>query len=140
MTSATFQKYNKYSQPQLLKLAEKHFNAYIRNRDDQGGYFVCISCQKPKAIQRTCYHAGHYLSAGHHSFTRFNENNVHGQCDRCNLYLSANLINYRINLLKKIGEDAVQELEQSKNRFMKWDKLELIAIIETYKAKLKQAA
>ncbi|MBO9671945.1 MAG: recombination protein NinG [Sphingobacteriaceae bacterium] len=139
LTAKVIQKYKKESVSKLIKLAEKHFNAYIRLRDDRGGYFVCISCNSTKAIT-TAYHAGHYLSAGHHSYHRFNELNVHGQCLRCNCHLHGNLIPYRTNLVKKIGEQAVLELESTKNLSIKWDRLDLIAIIETYKSKLKQAA
>lgn len=141
LSSKTIQKYSKFSVAKLLKQAEDKFNAYIRFRDDKGGYYVCISCNSTKAITTDgSYHAGHYLSAGHHSYTRFNELNVNGQCLQCNYFLSGNLIKYRENLIKKIGEPAVFELEAFKNFSMKWDRLELIAIIETYKLKLKQAA
>jgi len=141
ISAKVIQKYKQYSVAKLLKMAEKYFNAFIRLRDDLGGYFICISCKKTIAITADgSYHAGHYLSAGNHSYTRFNELNVHGQCLKCNHFLSGNLINYRINLIKKIGEPAVLELEAFKNFSMKWDRLELIAIIETYKLKLKQAA
>ena len=42
---------------------------------------------------------------------RFEELNTHKQCMPCNSHLSGNLINYRINLIKKIGLEAVEWLE-----------------------------
>ena len=87
---------------QLIKIAVRHFHLYIRNRD-QGK--PCISCSKKTTLQ-----AGHFYSAGKHPQLRFNEDNVHGQCLRCNYYMSANLLNYRINLIDKIGMDRVYDL------------------------------
>jgi hypothetical protein len=52
--------------------------------------------------------------------------------------MSANLLNYRINLIDKIGMDRVYDLEQtvelSKKQSYKWDRFELVDIIEKYKA------
>jgi hypothetical protein len=115
---------------QLIKIAVRHFHLYIRNRD-QGK--PCISCSKKTKLQ-----AGHFYSAGKHPQLRFNEDNVHGQCLSCNYYMSANLLNYRINLIDKIGMDRVYDLEQtvelSKKQSYKWDRFELVDIIEKYKA------
>lgn len=130
--------YDKKSIPQLLKIAQKHFNAYIRYRDTKQGYFVCISCGKYKGLEKM--HAGHYLSAGHYSFLRFDENNVHGQCVGCNTYLHGNAIPYRINLINKIGAIEVEKLENFRHTSQKWDRFTLMEIIEKYKGLVKQAA
>ena len=131
MDSKTIQKYSKYSLPKLKEKATKHFNAFIRRRDAE---CTCISCGQRKPLQ-----AGHFYSAGHYPVLRFNENNVHGQCMRCNFYLSANLINYRVNLIEKIGREAVEELDEKVkvyNQFgHKWERFTLIEIIEKYKTK-----
>ena len=56
---------------------------------------------------------------------------------KCNYYESGNLINYRKNLIHKIGLQEVEKLdrvaEQSKQNPFKWDALYLIEIIEKYK-------
>src|SRR5690349_8773059 len=87
----------------LTQKLQKVFNAYIRERDKDLG---CISCGSHNQIQ-----AGHFYSAGHYPSLRFNEDNVHSQCLRCNYFLSANLLEYRKRLLKKIGEQRVQKLD-----------------------------
>jgi len=107
--------------PKLIAKAQKAFNARIRERDKDKG---CISCGG-KVEQ-----AGHYLSAGHHGVHRFNEKNVHGQCVRCNMYLSGNLINYRIGLVKRIGLQQVEILEGTRHKSHKWNRLELEEIIK----------
>ena len=111
------------SVPTLLKKAQKVFNKWIRERDRDRG---CISCGSEVT------EAGHYLSQGHHSAFRFNEVNTNGQCTRCNRFLHGNLINYRIGLVRKYGEEKVLMLENSRNRLKKWSRFELEEIIKIY--------
>jgi hypothetical protein len=122
--------YKNKTTAQLIKIAVRHFHLFIRKRD-QGQ--PCISCGKKTTLQ-----AGHFYSAGNHSVTRFEEDNVHGQCLRCNYWLSANLIPYRRNLIEKIGQERVDHLELlikiSKKTGFKWDRFSLIDIINKYKA------
>jgi len=90
-----------------LKLAQAKFNKFIMLRDK---HLPCISCgtMNPN-IQ---YAAGHYRSVGACPELRFNEDNCHKQCNsNCNNFLSGNPIEYRINLVKRIGLDRVVELE-----------------------------
>ena len=128
MTANEIQKYNKYTIPQLLKKATKVFNAFIRKRDEDQG---CISCGSYGNLQ-----AGHYYSAGHYPILAFNENNCNFQCVRCNMYLSGNLLEYRKNLIKKIGIAEVEKLDQIvarvKRTGYKHDRFKLIEIILKY--------
>ncbi len=115
----------------LVKATQIVFNKYIRLRDKDE---LCISCkQKPKKSN-----AGHYYNANNHWNVRFNENNVHLQCEHCNTFLSGNLINYRENLLKKIGAEEFNVLEGKSKVTRKFTKEELKEIIETYKKKIKE--
>ena len=93
------------SRAQWLKEAQTAFNAYIRIRDEKE---PCISCGRHHQGQ---YHAGHYLSTGARPELRFDEANVHKQCQPCNTHLHGNLILYRVNLIKKIGLEYVEWLE-----------------------------
>jgi hypothetical protein len=133
ITAAQIKKYNSKSVPELLKLAEKVFNKFIRERDSEDGWFRCISCQVPKKTEQM--NAGHYMSAGHNGSVRFDEDNCWGQCIACNCHLHGNLIRYRENLIRKIGEDSVKRLESISRITKKWDRLELIEIICRYKEK-----
>lgn len=115
----------------LVKATQIVFNKYIRLRDK---HELCISCkQKPKKSN-----AGHYYNANNHWNVRFDENNVHLQCEHCNTFLSGNLINYRENLLKKIGAEEFNVLEGKSKVTRKFTKEELKEIIETYKKKIKE--
>lgn len=98
-------KENVKTKSDYMKEAQYYFNKYIRLRDKYKG---CISCGK----MNEHFDAGHYRSVGTHPQLRFNEKNVHGQCRHCNSFLSGNLIEYRKNLIKRIGYDMVEWLEQ----------------------------
>jgi hypothetical protein len=114
-----------------IKLAQTVFNKYIRLRDAGN---VCISCEK-KPLKTN---AGHFFNANNHWNVRFNELNVHLQCEHCNTYLSGNLINYRENLLKKIGEEEFNLLSLEAKKTRKFTAQELKEIIATYKQKIKE--
>ena len=119
----------KKSVSQLKAIAVRHFHRFIRTRDKD---LPCISCGRYTKLQ-----AGHFYSAGNHPSVRFNEDNVHGQCIQCNHFLSANLLPYRANLIKKIGQERVDKItlnvEMSKKFGFKWSRLFLIETILKYK-------
>ena len=81
------------------------FNAFIRERDKNE---PCISCGKPNGGKEQ---AGHYRSVGSCPELRFEENNVFGQCIRCNMYEHGNLIEYRKGLVERVGLHVVEWLE-----------------------------
>jgi hypothetical protein len=115
-----------------LKLTQQIFNKYVRLRDNGK---VCISCQKPINGVK---HASHYLSAGGHSIVRFHENNVWTSCYKCNVQLSGNQVEYRKELIKKIGTQQVEWLENNGSKEKKWTKDELKELMQKYKLKCKQ--
>jgi hypothetical protein len=90
------------------KEAQAEFNSFIRARDSMLG---CVSCgQSPNQGQR---HASHYRSVAAASHLRFNTWNVHASCAQCNSMKSGNVVEYRIRLVDKIGQERVEGLEQS---------------------------
>ncbi len=114
-----------------VKELQTIFNKYIRLRDTG---LPCISCNKYNIKKKN---AGHYRSAGGNPELRFEELNVHLQCEYCNTYLHGNLIDYRINLITRIGLDKVEWLE-SKHIPKKYTKNELIEMKELYRNKIKE--
>ena len=124
----------------LKNKAQTVFNEWVRLRDsDENGVFKCIACGEIKG--KSQLQAGHYYSAGEYSNLRFNPFNVNGECLHCNYYSGDHLIGYRENLEKKIGMEELQKLDMlaqySKRTSFKWDKFELIEIIEIYTPKVK---
>ncbi len=122
----SIQKYSKKTTANLKLKAQKVFNAWIRKRDEGQ---PCISCGKFTTLQ-----AGHFKSAGKFNHMRFLEDNVHGQCLRCNFYLQQSDTLYKTNLIKKIGKDRVEKLElmAGDKSPHPTDRFHLIEIIEKY--------
>lgn len=111
-----------------LKEAQAAFNCWIKERDFS---LPCISCGRHHQGQ---YHAGHWLSVGARPGLRFNEKNVWKQCAPCNVYLSGNLINFRIELINRIGIAAVEALE-SNHAQVRYSIDQLKSIAKEYKIK-----
>jgi len=115
---------------QHLKEAQAVYNKWIRLRDD---LLPCISCQRHHNGQ---YHAGHYRSVGAAPELRFDEDNCHKQCAPCNNHLSGNIADYRINLVKKIGQAKVDGIEGPHSP-CKYTIEEIKGIKSAYKDKIK---
>lgn len=115
---------------QWLSETQAVVNKYINLRDKDES---CISCGR---FHTGRYHAGHYKTVKAHPELRFNEQNIHKQCAPCNLHLSGNIINYRINLIKKIGLASVEELEGN-HPPAKYTVEDAITIKDFYKQKIK---
>jgi hypothetical protein len=115
------------SRSDWLKEAQVAFNAWIRERDKD---LPCISCQRHHKGQ---YHAGHYRSVGACPELRFEPLNVHKQCSACNNYKSGNILEYRLNLIAKIGQEKVDWIE-GKHDPVKYTVEDLREIRDRYRA------
>ncbi len=134
MKAESIRKYMSRSLPSLLKRAEHYCHKYIRERDkDQ----PCISCNQYRTLE-----AGHYYPAGKYSMLKFNEFNINGECKQCNYFSGDHLVTYRENLIRKWGQEKVDELDliagYNKRTSNKWSKIEIAEKIEYYKTKLKE--
>lgn len=117
----------------LIQLAQKETNEYVRLRDQDK---PCISCGV-----RSVSDAGHYIAVGRCEKLRFDLDNINGQCEKCNRFGGGEIIDYRQNLIKKIGIDRVENLEMKyqfyKRDISKWDKIEIVLHIRRIR-KLKK--
>lgn len=111
--------------------AQQAFNEWIRLRD---AALPCVSCGRHHDGQ---YHAGHYRTVGANPELRFEPLNVHKQCAPCNNHKSGDIVNYRIELVKRIGADMVEWLE-GPHKARKYTIEEIKAIKAEYKAKIKE--
>jgi len=118
------------SRREVLNDAQRIFNKYIRLRDE---HLPCISCGE----HRNTYDAGHYRSVGAAPQLRFNEDNCHKQCVACNQHKSGNAVEYRIRLVKRIGTERVEALENN-NAPVKWSVEDARNIKAQYQEKIKQ--
>lgn len=124
--------------PQLVKEAQRAFNRYRREATKHLG---CVSCGKvlvgTSGITGSGTDCGHYRSTGSAPHLRFTDNNAWAQCVHCNQHLSSNPIGYRAGLIKRIGLEAVEELEND-NAVRRYTKDELRAIKAEYNRKYNE--
>lgn len=112
------------------KEAQIAINAYRRELTRHLG---CISC----GTHNGKMNGGHFRSVGSSPATRYLEENIWCQCERCNSYLSGNLIEYRKRLLQIIGQERLDILE-GPNEHKHYSLDDLKEIRKTYKQKLKE--
>lgn len=100
------------SKSEWLKEAQAAFNRWVRLRDKG---LPCISCGNTRGdndlLTGSRIDAGHYRSVGSCPELRFEPLNCNAQCVKCNRNLSGNAVDYRIGLIKKIGQEGVDYLE-----------------------------
>jgi len=125
-----------------IKKAQTAFNAYIRERDRDK---PCVSCGviNPPITTGGQWDAGHFKTRGAYPELRFNEDNCHKQCKKCNggsnnHSSKAKTVSeyFEDELIKRIGIERVEALK-APHPPAKWTIDELKAIEAAYKAKLK---
>ena len=118
-----------------IREAQTAFNAFIRERDRLAGH-PCISSGRPLDWSGNAVDAGHYRSRGSAPHLRFDERNCHAQSKQENRYASGNVTGYRLGLIARIGQEAVDSLESDQVP-RRYTVEQLIELKKFYKAKLK---
>ena len=116
-----------------LNILQKVFNTYIRQRDKGR---PCVSCDKP--YKEFDINASHYFSVGSSPSLRFNEDNVHASCIKCNKELHGNIAEYTIRLPKKIGVERFEKLKQDRNATLKLSIEDVKDLIKKYRELTKK--
>lgn len=111
---------------ELLDECQKAFNELIRLRDADK---PCISCGRHHQGQ---WHAGHYRTTKAAPELRFDPRNCHKQCAPCNNHKSGDIVNYRVNLVERIGADEVADIEGS-HAPKKWSKDEIRGMTKLFR-------
>ena len=119
-----------------MREAQQAFNEFIRWRDQLAGH-PCISSGKPLDWSGNAVDAGHYRSVGSAPHLRFDERNCHAQSKQDNRFLSGNAVDYRIGLIARIGQEAVDALESDQS-VRKYTVDEIKAIKAEYRAKTRE--
>ena len=124
------------SRGEHMREAQQAFNEYIRTRD-QAAVHLCISSGKPLDWSGNAVDAGHYRSVGSAPHLRFDERNCHAQSKQDNRFLSGNAVDYRIGLIARIGQEAVDALEADQ-RVLKYTVEQIKGITTYYRAKIRE--
>ena len=122
----------------LTRNLDKVFSEYIRLRDSKAygyNYFRCISCGQIKPFEQM--DAGHFVSRIHKA-TRWDEENVNGECRACNRMSADHIIWYQRNLEAKIGRDRVDMLLARGRQTKKWSAWELENLVKYYKQEIEK--
>lgn len=108
---------------------------FIRKRDENK---PCISCG---TTYNTNFQAGHFYKSELFSNLRFNENNISGQCQQCNLLKEGNESGYRVGLIQRYGQEFVNKIDSLAQHYKKnifsWEREELEEIRRYYQLKIK---
>lgn len=124
------------SKGQARRKAQAAFNSWVRFRDAGR---PCISCgAMPDPKRGGTMDAGHYRSTGACPQLRFDPDNCHLQCVRCNRDLSGNSVAYRVGLVRRIGVQRLARLEGD-HPLPKWGVAEYREIARMYRAWLAEA-
>jgi len=132
---------------QWIKDAQNNaFNPYIRKRDED---LPCISCGRMDYEITENYtggkwDCGHFKTVGGFPELRFHPMNAHKQCKSCNggsgKYTKKDksvAINYRQNLIDRIGIEMVEYLE-GPHKAQNWTIEDIVGIKQYYKDLIKQ--
>jgi len=125
----------------LKKKAWNIFSRYIRTRDcllssNSTEFGKCFTCDKIYPIKQL--QAGHFVDSRTKPVL-FNEDIVHSQCARCNIYRKGAKDDYTPKMISIWGTDKVLEfLELRHNKDKTWRKQELEEVIELCNQKLKE--
>ncbi|HBK47929.1 MAG TPA: hypothetical protein DDZ74_00895 [Pseudomonas sp.] len=118
------------SRADYVREAQAVFNQWVRLRDEAQ---PCISCGRHHQGK---YDAGHYRTTAACPELRFDPLNVHKQCSPCNTQLSGNIVEYRLGLIRRIGQELVDWIE-GPHEAKRYTIEELQAIKAEYRAKFK---
>ena len=123
-------------QSRLIAKLDRIFSQYIRLRDsDKDGNCRCCTCDCIKPWKEM--HAGHYIGREAKN-TRWEEQNVHGQCPSCNTFHEGRKPEYTLFLQRKYGLQIIGQLVSAGRRTKKWSHIEIEALIRHYQEEIKR--
>lgn len=98
------------------------FAKWVKKRDD----YTCFTCHAQ--VEGKNAHAGHFIPKSICGLgLYFDTLNVHCQCYRCNINLGGNGAVYYVNMVKKYGQEVVDDLMRRKDQehiqTLNWEEL-----------------
>ena len=113
------------------------FNRFIRQRDVRNyNCCICSTCGVRRENANKKIHAGHFIKSVKIN-TKFDEQNVHAQCDKCNMYEGGREYEMSLYIDKKYGPGTAEKLYIKSKLPRKYSVVELDEITKLYRAKLK---
>lgn len=121
----------KTDRKKLIVKLDEVFSEWIRLRDsDHEGMCQCITCDH--AFHWRAGDAGHFVDRDQMA-TRWEEDNVNGQCRNCNRFKTVSKFDHRLAVDKRHGAGSGARLEVKSREVCNWADHELKKMIEYYK-------
>ena len=119
--------------------ANKWFSRFIRLRDvDKSGVCRCITCGAPHHWKNI--DCGHFQKS-RFTNTRYDEENCHAQCRKCNSFEGGRDFEYGREIDRKLGEGTAERLfHKAHQRSAGMKKFDYEMKAEEYREKAKQIA
>ena len=108
--------------------ADKYFSLFIRERDKDK---PCVTCGA-YTDSKDC---GHFLSRRFES-TRYDEQNSHGQCQKCNRFEYGNQYEHGLKIDQMYGKGTAEKLHMKSKMLCKRNQNDYEEIAKYYKNKL----
>jgi hypothetical protein len=120
----------------LVEEAAVLLQKYVRLKAaDENGYAKCVTCGVTKHWKEL--QGAHFISRAW-TATKLMEENVNPCCQRCNGFLSGNLIEYTRYMDEMYGKEFVDELRQLKHQTKKYTRAEVEEIKSELREKIKE--
>lgn len=118
-----------------IKKADEIFSRYIRLKYLKKGILKCFTCGKLGIMQEM--DAGHFIGREHKT-TRYDERNVHPQCQWCNRFKEGQKDEYALKLQEKYGLTILSELNKLKHSFKQYTLKELEDLMTFWRSEIKR--
>lgn len=110
-TTGTRRRLEDMKHNELEKKLDAEVSFYVRMAfSDDGGYAQCYTCGAYHSVKDL--DCGHYISRTNRG-TRWDLRNLRPQCTECNCFNEGRHEVFRKNLVRDLGEDAVEDLEKT---------------------------
>lgn len=135
-----FPRYKNKTKPQIRGILDRWFAKYIKLRDcatikGEDRYGKCSTCGRIKTMYGN--DCGHFAIRKHDS-TRWDEMNSHFQCHWCNGRMKGRQADMGFYINRKYGKGTAETLIKKSKINRRFEKFELVAMIDFYKKKVKQ--
>ena len=118
----------------VVKELDSVFSQYIRLcAVDELGDTTCVTCGDTRPWKQ--HQNGHFFTRGRYA-TRWDKDNCHVQCVKCNIMLHGNYIQYTKYMIDTYGRQFIDKLEKKSFTPVKIPTSELRDMIDEYKAKV----
>lgn len=115
-SNIVLKKRKKKSISKLIEDADAHLSYKVRELNKDGAELPCFTCGALYGKRKL--QCGHYITRAI-KLLRWHPDNCRPQCVGCNIFKKGNVTEFRINLIKEIGEARVNFLEENRHHSMK---------------------